>query len=262
MDFVSVERVVELLHLEQEPPGSIDPPAWWPSYKGDIVFENVTIRYAPHLDPSLTGLSCRIPAGSTAALLGRTGSGKSTLALSLLAISMKAIVQAPSCRLTLPVKPKSGRILIDNIDISKVNTQDLRNRVHHADSSSPFPLQTFLAQEPVLFPGSMRQNLDPLDEHADDACDAVLQRIGSSHNWTLSTEIEAGGNNLSQGQRQLATASIDTETASQIQAILREELKESTVITIAHRLEAVKDADFFIRLEEGKLVAWGPAGGE
>ncbi|KAI4220982.1 MAG: hypothetical protein L6R40_008660, partial [Gallowayella cf. fulva] len=57
-----------------------------------------------------------------------------------------------------------------------------------------------------------------------------------------------------------ATASIDTETAMQIQAILREELKESTVITIAHRLEAVRDADFCIRLDDGKLVAAGPAG--
>ncbi|KAI4247900.1 MAG: hypothetical protein L6R42_009476, partial [Xanthoria sp. 1 TBL-2021] len=262
MDFVSVERVVELLHLEQEPPGSIDPPARWPSYNGDIVFEDVTLRYAPHLDPSLTGISFRIPAGSTTALLGRT------------------------------VKPESGRILIDNIDVSKVNTQALRGRIViplsrplPSHESSPGRLlihsllpQTFLAQEPVLFPGSMRQNLDPLDEHANDACDAVLQRIGGTHNWTLDTEIEAGGKNLSQGQRQLvglarailrrsaivildeATASIDTETAMQIQAILREELKESTVITVAHRLEAVKDADFFVRLEEGKLKACGPAG--
>ncbi|KAL8988090.1 MAG: hypothetical protein Q9177_002777, partial [Variospora cf. flavescens] len=86
MDFVSVERVVELLRLEQEPPGPVDPPAWWPSSNGDIVFQDVTIRYAPHLEPSLSNISLRIPAGSTTALLGRTGSGKSTLALSLLAI--------------------------------------------------------------------------------------------------------------------------------------------------------------------------------
>ncbi|KAL8690584.1 MAG: hypothetical protein Q9218_004004 [Villophora microphyllina] len=233
MDFVSVERIVELLHLEQEPPGSVDPPAWWPSYSGDIVFEDVTIRYAPHLDPSLTGISFRIPAGSTTALLGRT------------------------------VKPESGRILIDNIDISQVNTQALRNRV------------TFLAQDPILFPGSMRQNLDPLDEHTNHECDTVLQRVGSSYNWTLDTNIEDGGKNLSQGQRQLvglarailrrssivildeATASIDTETAASIQRILRDELKESTVITIAHRLEAVEGADFFIRLEGGKVVESG-----
>lgn len=77
MDFVSVERVVEMLHLEQEPEGGIDPPAWWPSYTGDIVCQNVTIRYAPNLDPSLTDLSFRIPGGSTTAVLGRTGTGLS-----------------------------------------------------------------------------------------------------------------------------------------------------------------------------------------
>ncbi|KAL8700458.1 MAG: hypothetical protein Q9201_005439 [Fulgogasparrea decipioides] len=254
MDFVSVERIVELLYLEQEPPGTIDPPAWWPSYSGDIVFEDVTIRYAPYLDPSLTGISFRIPARSTTALLGRTV-GDSALEVERLNLSCYYLV-----------KPESGRILIDNIDISKVNTQALRNRV------------TFLAQDPVLFPGSMRQNLDPLDEHADDACGAVLQRIGGTYNWTLDTDVEDGGKNLSQGQRQLvglarailrrsaivildeATASIDMETATQIQRILREELKHSTVITIAHRLEAVTDADFFIRLDEGKVVEQGPAG--
>ena len=73
MDFVSVERVVELLHLEQEPKGSIQPPASWPSYTGDIAFEGVTLRYAPQLDPSLIDVSLRIPGGSTTALLGRTG---------------------------------------------------------------------------------------------------------------------------------------------------------------------------------------------
>ena len=73
MDLVSVERVVDLLYLEQEPKGSIQPPASWPSYTGDIVFEDVTLRYAPHLDPSLINVSLRIPGGSTTALLGRTG---------------------------------------------------------------------------------------------------------------------------------------------------------------------------------------------
>ena len=73
MDFVAVERVVEMIHLDQEPQGSIDPPAAWPSYNGDIEFENVTMRYAPHLDPSLLNVSLRVPPGSTAALLGRTG---------------------------------------------------------------------------------------------------------------------------------------------------------------------------------------------
>ena len=79
MDFVAVERVVEMLHLDQEPKGSLEPPAAWPSYQGDIVFEDVTLRYAPHLDPSLSNVSLRIPAGSTAALLGRTGTSSTLI---------------------------------------------------------------------------------------------------------------------------------------------------------------------------------------
>lgn len=250
MDFVSVERVVELLHLEQEPPGSVDPPAYWPRFGGDIVFDNVTIQYAPHLDPALSNVSLTIKGGSTTALIGRTGSGKSTLALSLLATTL----------------PTSGRILIDNIDISTVNTQALRKRV------------TFLAQEPVLFPGTMRANLDPLDEYSDTECSSVLSRIAERHNWTLDMHIDTGGKNLSQGQRQLvglarallrrspivimdeATASIDMETAMRIQEILREEMKESTVITIAHRVEAVKNADFCVELGKGKIVEIGEPG--
>jgi ABC-type multidrug transport system fused ATPase/permease subunit len=250
MDFVSVERIVELLHLEQEPPGSVDPPAYWPTLGGDIVFENVTIHYAPHLDPALQNISLTIKGGSTTALIGRTGSGKSTLALSLLATTL----------------PSSGRILIDNIDISTVNTQALRKRV------------TFLAQEPVLFPGTMRANLDPLDEYSDFDCSQVLSKIAQRHNWTLEMHIDTGGKNLSQGQRQLvglarallrrspivimdeATASIDMETAMRIQEILREEMRESTVITIAHRVEAVKNADFCVELGRGKVVEVGEPG--
>jgi ABC-type multidrug transport system fused ATPase/permease subunit len=73
MDFVSVERVVELLHVEQEPSGTVSPPAWWPSYNGDIIFEDVTIRYAPHLDPALNAVSFKIRTGSNTAIIGRTG---------------------------------------------------------------------------------------------------------------------------------------------------------------------------------------------
>ncbi|KAF1982683.1 ABC bile acid transporter-like protein [Aulographum hederae CBS 113979] len=250
MDFVSVERVVEMLHIDQESPGTVDPPAWWPSLQGDIVFDNVTIRYAPHLDPAISNVSFTIKAGATAALIGRTGSGKSTLALSLLAT----------------VQPESGRILVDGTDLATVNTQALRSRI------------TFLAQDPVLFPGTMRQNLDPLDEYTDEACAAVLSKIAARHGWALSTAIDTGGKNLSQGQRQLvglarallrrspivvmdeATASIDAETAMGIQRVLREEMRESTVITIAHRVEAVRGADFCVVLSKGKLVSAGPAG--
>ncbi|KAF2125145.1 P-loop containing nucleoside triphosphate hydrolase protein [Dothidotthia symphoricarpi CBS 119687] len=249
MDFSSVERVIELLDIETEKPGELNPPAHWPTFNGDVTFEDVTIRYAPNLDPALQNITLQIPGGSNTAIIGRTGSGKSTLALSLLAT----------------ISAESGSIFIDGVDISKVNKQALRSRV------------TFLAQEPVLFPGSMRKNLDPLDEYSDAACESVLGKIADNHGWTLTTPIEAGGKGLSQGQRQLvglaramlrrspvlimdeATASIDFETAQKVQALLRDELKQSTVITIAHRLEAVKNADYCIVLGKGKLIKAGKA---
>ena len=248
MDFVSVERVDELRHVEQEPSGDIDPPASWPRYGTDVVFENVTIRYAPHLDPSLSNISLRIPGGSSTAIIGRTGSGKSTLALSLLNA----------------VRPESGSITIDNIDLAKINTQALRHRV------------TFVAQEPVLFPGSIRRNLDPAEEYTDAECADVLHRICSSrHGWTLDTQVEERGRNLSHGQRQLiglsravlrrsaivildeATASIDQETSLEIQQVIREELRESSVVSIAHQLEAIKDADYCVVLDQGRVVRQG-----
>ncbi|KAH8709993.1 hypothetical protein GQ44DRAFT_454583 [Phaeosphaeriaceae sp. PMI808] len=249
MDFTSVERVIELLDIEKEAPGVVDPPAHWPTYSGDIEFEDATIRYAPNLAPALHNITLRIPAGSNTAVIGRTGSGKSTLALSLLAT----------------IGTESGTIRIDGIDISTVDKQALRSRV------------TFLAQEPVLFPGSMRKNLDPLGEYSDAACESVLSKIAGNYNWTLSTAIEGGGKGLSQGQRQLvglaramlrrspvlimdeATASVDFETAQRIQSVLREEMKQSTVITIAHRLEAVKNADYCIVLGKGKVLKAGKA---
>jgi ABC-type multidrug transport system fused ATPase/permease subunit len=249
MDFVSVERIVELIHLDQEPAGELDPPAYWPRLGGDIVFEDVSIKYAPHLDPSLKNISLTIKGGSTTALIGRTGSGKSTLALSLLATTL----------------PCTGRILIDGIDISKVRIDTLRKRV------------TFLAQEPVLFPGTMRMNLDPISEYSDEECASVLSKIALRHNWTLDMNIDTGGKNLSQGQRQLvglarallrrssiiimdeATASIDKETAGKIQELIREELKESTVVTIAHRVEAVKGVDWCVVLEKGEVKEFGEA---
>lgn len=243
MDFVSVERIEELRHIEIEPEGEIDPPAYWPRFGSDIIFDNVTIRYASHLEPSLYDISATIPGGSTAAVIGRTGSGKSTLALSLLGV----------------LQPDKGQILIDNIDISKVNKQSLRTRI------------TFVAQDPILFPGSIRKNLDPTDEFSDNECAEALQRICARHGWTLDFQIEAGGRNLSQGQRQLigltraalrrspivildeATASIDHETSLEIQKIIREEMRESTVITIAHRLEAISDADYYVVLDKGRI---------
>ncbi|KAI1780096.1 canalicular multispecific organic anion transporter 1 [Hypoxylon cercidicola] len=249
MDFVSVERVVELLDLEEEPNGEVKPPPSWPSSQDSITFDSVTIKYAPHLDPSLVDVSFTIPSGSTCAVLGRTGSGKSTLALALLAT----------------MHPEKGQIRVGDQDISEVDVHTWRQRI------------SFVAQDPVLFPGSLRENLDPLEQHTDEECREALGRV-LGRKWSLDSVIDIGGKNLSQGQRQLvgigrailrkspiiildeATASIDKKTASAIQDVLLSELKKSTVITIAHRLEAVKDADYFIKLDSGRVVEAGPAG--
>jgi ABC-type multidrug transport system fused ATPase/permease subunit len=244
MEFVSVERVEELLHVKQEPNGSVLPPARWPRYNGNIEFKNVTIRYAAHMDPALRDINIQIPGGSSIALVGRTGSGKSTFVQSLLAI----------------VRAESGSILIDGIDVNKVDINVLRHRI------------TYMAQEPVLFSGTIRDNLDPTREFTDDECQGALRRVMSSRpSWTLNTTIAAGGANLSHGERQLigitrailrrsavllldeATASIDYKTSEEIQQILREEMRQSTVITIAHRLEAVRDVDYIIKLSEGRI---------
>ncbi|KAF3766151.1 P-loop containing nucleoside triphosphate hydrolase protein [Cryphonectria parasitica EP155] len=260
MQFVSVERVIELIDLEEEPRGDLDPPAAWPSYDDDIIFDKVTVRYAKGLDPSLRDISFRIPAGATVAVTGRTGSGKSTLALTLLGTILPEYDEATG---TL------GSIRIGSMDVARVDKHALRKRI------------SFVAQDPVLFPGTLRDNLDPIGEHSDEECELVLRRVlGAadesgppySSALTLTTRVDGGGKNLSQGQRQLiglgravlrrspvvildeATASIDKKTAFYIQKVLREELRQSTVITIAHRVEAVKDADFEIVLDKGKVV--------
>jgi ABC-type multidrug transport system fused ATPase/permease subunit len=250
MDFVSVERIDELLRIEEEPEGTVNPSAAWPLFGSAIRFENATFRYAPHLEPSLVNISLHIPGGSTTAIVGRTGSGKSTLAIALLNV----------------IRPESGSIIIDGLHIADVNVETLRSRI------------TFVAQDPILFAGTIRVNLDPTETYSEETCNTVLQRLCSRHKWSLQTTIEAGGRNLSQGQRQLigltravlrrspivimdeATASIDYESSMEIQQILREEMVEATVIMIAHRVEAVRGADYAIVLEKGRVLRQGPAG--
>ncbi|KAK4103423.1 ATPase-like protein [Parathielavia hyrcaniae] len=254
MQFVSVERVIELLGLDQEPRGTVSPPASWPHYGDDIIFDDVTLRYAPNLDAVLTSVSFTIPGGANVAVTGRTGSGKSTVALSLLG--------------TLhPDSDTAGSIRIGGVDLATVDKDALRRNI------------TFVAQDPVLFPGSLRDNLDPLGERDEaERADVLARVLGGSGCFTLDSRVDGGGKNLSQGQRQLvglgramlrrspvvvldeATASIDGETARYIQRLLREELRHSTVITIAHKAEAVQDADFEIVLDRGRVVMAGPRG--
>ncbi|KAJ7107582.1 multidrug resistance-associated ABC transporter [Mycena epipterygia] len=155
LDLNSVERIVEYLDLPQEPPAVIEtnhPPAFWPSSAKNnslIVVENVSIKYAPELPCVLQDISFTLKAGERVGLIGRTGSGKSTLAMSILRFT----------------DPSSGRILIDGIDISKIGIEDLRSRL------------TFIPQDATLFSGTLRENLDPFNEHDDVTCLDVLARV-------------------------------------------------------------------------------------
>ena len=248
LDAVSLERVNMLNKIPEEPSGDDEPPADWPRPSDDVNFEDMSFRYDEDLPEVLKNVTFEIPGGSTCAVLGRTGSGKSTIANALLATQTAS----------------QGKVTIGTMDLASVDRTTLRNRV------------TFIQQDPTLFPGTLRDNIDPEGKFSDAECENAIHRVLGPE-WSLASTIDAGGKNLSQGQRQLvgigravlrrsglvildeATASIDRGTAATVQRILREELSKSTVITIAHRLEAVEDANWCLRLERGGVLECGPA---
>ncbi|KAM5272344.1 ATP-binding cassette sub-family C member 2 [Ctenodactylus gundi] len=252
-NIVAVERVNEYIRVENEAPWETDkkPPADWPS-KGEIQFSNYQVRYRPELDLVLKGITCDIRSTEKIGVVGRTGAGKSSLTNCLFRILESA----------------GGQITIDGIDIASIGLHDLRGRL------------TIIPQEPVLFSGSLRMNLDPFNNYSDEeiwkALElAHLKPFVSGLQLGLSHEVTEAGDNLSIGQRQLlclgrallrkskilvldeATAAVDLETDHLIQTTIRNEFSHCTVLTIAHRLHTIMDSDKIMVLDNGKIIEYG-----
>jgi len=240
---------VEPEQLEQ---GSGNPiPDNWPS-NGTIEFENVSLRYREDLKPALDSASLVIKAGTSCGLCGRTGSGKSTIMIALFRI----------------VDIFSGRILIDGIDIMRMSKQRLRSSL------------TLIPQDPVLFIGTIRNNLDPFSRYSDEVLWRALEHAHLKETieglpGKLGAPVSENGTNFSVGERALiclaralvrkskvvlldeATASVDTTTDSKIQTTIRTEFKGMTLVVIAHRLQTIIDSDQIAVLGDGKILESG-----
>lgn len=287
----AVERLVYYgTELEEEAPlKTVEVRKTWPE-KGEIVFDNVEMRYRPGLPLVLQGFSMHVRGGERIGIVGRTGAGKSSIMSTLFRL----------------VELSGGHITIDGVDISTIGLQDLRSRL------------AIIPQDPTLFRGTVRSNLDPFGEHTDlelwsalrqadlvpaeggpspgaeansDSDDVNASSSSSSPGGSpaatananvttgrihLDTPVEEDGLNFSLGQRQLmalaralvrgsqiivcdeATSSVDMETDDKIQATMAKGFRGKTLLCIAHRLRTIIGYDRICVMDKGRIAEMGP----
>ncbi|KAI9219470.1 P-loop containing nucleoside triphosphate hydrolase protein [Blastocladiella britannica] len=253
---VAVERIEEYSRIPQEETASTTSDDKnlgnddWPSH-GHIAFDHFSTAYRADLPPVLKDISVVVPAGCKVGVVGRTGAGKSSLMYALFRL----------------MKATDGRILLDGVDIARVGLKRLRSQL------------CIIPQDPALFEGTIQSNLDPRGVHSDDALwraleVADLSATVSALPFKLQSPVSHGGSGFSAGQKQLfmlasavlnkrkivvfdeAMSATDAETDAVVQRAIRAEFKGCTILTIAHRINTIRDSDRILVLDKGQVAEY------